>query len=113
MSAFDVCLIPYRVNPYTEGLSPLKLYEYLAMEKPVVATNLPYLRREADTIHLAHSSEAFAAALKLEIWRASSPDERLRRRQIAEAHTWARQVDAMEQYMHELLETKRMIGKNA
>jgi len=105
VAGFDVCLIPYRVNPYTEGLSPLKLYEYLAMGKPVIATNLPYLRREADTIHLAQSSEAFIAALRLEVTRVSSAEERARRRKIAEAHTWARQVDTMEQYMTELLAT--------
>jgi glycosyltransferase involved in cell wall biosynthesis len=38
---FDVCIIPYRLNPYTATVVPTKLNEYLAVGKPVVSTNLP------------------------------------------------------------------------
>ncbi len=36
-------IIPYHLNDYTAGVSPLKLYEYLAAGCPVVATPLPTL----------------------------------------------------------------------
>jgi glycosyltransferase involved in cell wall biosynthesis len=38
---FDVCIIPYQLNSYTETVFPTKLNEYLAVGKPVVSTNLP------------------------------------------------------------------------
>lgn len=38
LTVFDVCLLPYLTNEYTAGVEPLKLYEYLAAAKPVVAT---------------------------------------------------------------------------
>ena len=41
VAALDVCLIPYRINRYTEALSPIKLHECLAMGRPVVTTDLP------------------------------------------------------------------------
>jgi len=34
----DVCLIPYMRNEFTHNVSAIKLYEYLAMGKPVVST---------------------------------------------------------------------------
>src|SRR6185437_3645903 len=39
-----VCIIPYHLNEYTASVSPLKLYEYLAAGRPVVATPLPALQ---------------------------------------------------------------------
>ncbi len=36
----DVALIPWVVNNITQATSPLKVYEYLTMRKPVVAPNL-------------------------------------------------------------------------
>ncbi|HMM93452.1 glycosyltransferase [Phycicoccus sp.] len=44
MASADVGLIPHRVTPMTEAMSPLKLYEYLASGAPVVATDLEPMR---------------------------------------------------------------------
>jgi glycosyltransferase involved in cell wall biosynthesis len=37
----DVCIIPLPDHPYWRNQSPLKLLEYLAMEKVVIATDIP------------------------------------------------------------------------
>ncbi len=37
---FDVCINPQKLNPITIGNYPLKVDEYLAMGKPVVATRV-------------------------------------------------------------------------
>lgn len=36
---FDVCFIPFSPGPISKTTSPLKLYEYFALEKPVVVTS--------------------------------------------------------------------------
>jgi hypothetical protein len=36
----DVAIIPWKVSLITQATSPLKVYEYLAMRKPVVASDL-------------------------------------------------------------------------
>ena len=42
INAFDVCVAPFTQNRNAAiGLSPLKLYEYMACERPVVATAIP------------------------------------------------------------------------
>jgi GT2 family glycosyltransferase len=38
VSGFDVCLMPNLITDFTRSLNPLKLYEYLAAGRPVVAT---------------------------------------------------------------------------
>jgi hypothetical protein len=40
----DVAIIPWKVNSITQATSPLKLYEYLAMRKPVVVPDLKPLQ---------------------------------------------------------------------
>jgi teichuronic acid biosynthesis glycosyltransferase TuaH len=45
IAAADACLIPHARTPLTEGMSPLKLYEYLAGGRPVAATALPPIAR--------------------------------------------------------------------
>lgn len=96
IAALDVALIPYRVNPYTEGLSPLKLYEYLAMGKPVVATNLPYIRREAAHLSIAHSVDEFVRAIQQWVEKPPAAHQRATWRQVAQAVSWESQVDRVE-----------------
>ena len=43
VAGFDVCTIPFQRTPLTEATNPVKLYEYLATGKPIVARRLPEL----------------------------------------------------------------------
>jgi glycosyltransferase involved in cell wall biosynthesis len=40
ISAMDMCIIPFRSGLISENAVPLKLFEYMACEKPIVATRL-------------------------------------------------------------------------
>ena len=46
VSAFDVCLNPFRRGRVADSVSPLKVYEYLAMGRPVVSTPMKALQME-------------------------------------------------------------------
>jgi len=41
ISAMDICLIPFKGGAISENALPLKLFEYMACEKPVISTELP------------------------------------------------------------------------
>ncbi len=103
VAALDVCLIPYRINSYTKGLSPLKLYEYLAMGKPVVATDLPYLRREAAHIDIAAGVDAFRAAIAKHLASPPTATTQARWRAAAAAVSWEAQVTHIEATLAPLL----------
>lgn len=49
---FDVCTIPSPINDYTNAMFPMKYYEYMAAEKPIVASNIDSLKEN----HLYHYS---------------------------------------------------------
>ena len=106
VAGLDVCLVPYRVNAYTEGVSPIKLYEYLAMGKPVVTTDLPYLRREARHIQIGQTREQFLVGIEKALCSAPTDKESAAWRAAAEAQSWSRQVDEIEQHLQVLLEER-------
>jgi glycosyltransferase involved in cell wall biosynthesis len=41
MSCMDICLIPFRNDLVSKNSLPLKLFEYMACEKPIISTKLP------------------------------------------------------------------------
>ncbi|WP_077307309.1 glycosyltransferase [Terribacillus halophilus] len=41
LSSYDVCIIPHKINKFTQSMSPLKFYEYLASNKPIILTPVP------------------------------------------------------------------------
>lgn len=65
LHSFDVCIIPFRIMELTLCTNPVKVYEYLAAGKPVVATNLPELKLISDQVHLAGTSGEFIEKLAI------------------------------------------------
>jgi glycosyltransferase involved in cell wall biosynthesis len=61
VGAFDVCLNPFRRGRVADSVSPLKVYEYLAMGRPVVSTPMKALEMEdvAPAIVFADSPTEF------------------------------------------------------
>lgn len=69
VATFDVCIAPFLPGPVADAVSPLKLYEYLAMGKPVIAT--PLASVQADTVgpfvEFASGREEFAHKVRLAV----------------------------------------------
>lgn len=61
---FDICMLPYRRMPYTDQIYPLKLHEYLAAGKPVLATSIRTLRDFGDVITIADQAPEWSAVLR-------------------------------------------------
>jgi glycosyltransferase involved in cell wall biosynthesis len=62
--AFDVAIIPYRLNQQVRNANPLKLREYLATGKPVVSVASPEINRFSDLVHVADGRESFLAGIE-------------------------------------------------
>lgn len=107
VKAFDVGIVPYRDTEYTANVYPTKLNEYLAMGIPVVATDLPEIRRfnreHGDVVEVASDAAAFATAVRSAIGDSSSA-ERARRVAVAEANSWDRRVASMMQLIDDAIE---------
>lgn len=91
---FDVAIIPYRRNRQVENANPLKLREYLATGKPIVAVSNPEIVRFASLLRIADDREGFLAALDQTI--ADGPEQGATERMAAVAEqSWERRVDAV------------------
>src|SRR5262249_27653319 len=60
---FDTCIMPYRVDAYTNSIYPLKLHEYLASGRPIVSAPIRSLRDFSQMIELANRFEEWSIAL--------------------------------------------------
>jgi glycosyltransferase involved in cell wall biosynthesis len=58
IDAFDAAVIPYTDSDFNHNANPAKFYEYLALGKPVVSTDIPTLRRFGDVASIG-SRESF------------------------------------------------------
>lgn len=61
---FDAALIPYRLNDYTRGVFPMKVFEYLAAGLGVVSTPLPSLVGEVEHVKFAATPDATVEAVE-------------------------------------------------
>jgi glycosyltransferase involved in cell wall biosynthesis len=92
LAAMDVGLIPFVQNQLTWHADPIKAYEYLAAGLPVVATDLPALRRLAHVIRLADSPHAFVEQIEA----ALGDNGRAERQAEAARHSWSTRFAAFE-----------------
>ncbi len=88
---FDVCILPTPVTPFNLARDPLKVYEYLACYKPVVATDMPQLA-EMPHVFLSRDAEEFLE--NVERAAHESIDPREMDAYLAE-QTWGKRTDAL------------------
>ncbi len=88
LSIFDVCTIPFKHLPLTEATNPVKLYEYFASGKPVVARSLPETERYDNLTYLYESPEEFVENLECALKEDVSDQKREQRREVALNETW-------------------------
>ncbi len=102
VAACDVCLLPYRINEWTKHIDSLKLYEYLACGKPVVATDLPLARRFSQVVRIVTNEGEFVSGMN-DALKEDSPALQARRRQIAAQNTWEQRVAVLSAAIEECL----------
>jgi len=89
----NVCLIAYRSGAGTDGINPLKLYQYLATGRPVVASPLPALEGFRDVIAIGRTEAEFESHIADALARGTDPAARERRQERVRAFDWARIAD--------------------
>jgi glycosyltransferase involved in cell wall biosynthesis len=59
IKGFDVGIIPFKINRFTEGVLPYKFFEYIACGIPVVSTALPELKQFSEIIKVCSTDNEF------------------------------------------------------
>jgi hypothetical protein len=61
---FDVCTIPFKLNEVTESTSPVKLFEYMALGKPIVTTSMPECRKYKSVLISMNTGKDFVSKIE-------------------------------------------------
>jgi len=101
INAFDVCLNPQLANQVTIGNYPRKIDEYLAMGKPVVATDTEAMSIFAEYTYLAASKEEYITLIEKAL---KEDNEILQqgRKTFALSHTWENNVKEIYKAINEV-----------
>lgn len=105
----DVCIVPLPNNSYWNFQSPMKLLEYLSMEKVVLATDIPAHRvvmsnekcciylRSVDPVEIAKSIEyAYINEGSLIDWGKIGPEI------VERKYTWNKVAEEVEHFLHSI-----------
>lgn len=95
LSYFDVCLIPFKINELIKATNPVKIYEYFASGKPVVASPIPELKEYAKFMYFGASSSQFVKAIH-QSFREKSSQLVKSRRLIAAQNIWAMRAKSLQ-----------------
>ncbi|MFT4022427.1 MAG: glycosyltransferase [Flavihumibacter sp.] len=98
---FDVCINPQLVNEITDGNYPMKIDEYLAMGRPVVATDTRAMAYFAAHTYLASGADGFAQKIQ-EALDTETAEKAAGRIAFAGEHSW----EAFTRLALELMEKK-------
>ncbi|MBI4333584.1 MAG: glycosyltransferase family 4 protein [Chloroflexi bacterium] len=106
----DVCVLPAYNNDIMRTIVPIKLYEYMAMAKPVVSTRLPGVMREFGdnngVVYVDRPEDVLARAVEL-VRDGSAATLGKKARQFAERLSWAKVTDGFEQILKETIAQKK------
>jgi glycosyltransferase involved in cell wall biosynthesis len=91
LNYFDVAINPQILNEVTIGNYPRKIDEYLAMGKPVVATETKAMSIFKDHTYLAKNKEEYISLIEKAI-REDNPLVQEERIKFAQSHTWENSV---------------------
>ncbi|MFQ5505844.1 MAG: glycosyltransferase [Planctomycetota bacterium] len=84
---FAVCMVPFRKTPELDSISPLKVFEYLAAGRPVVATRYREIADLEGLVYLADGTEDFLENLERAMAE-DCPERRKERRDFAARNSW-------------------------
>lgn len=93
-----VLIMPYADLPVTRAMQPLKLKEYLATGKPVVASRLPAVRPWSDCMDVAESPRQFSEIVRNRI-RIGADNAQIAARERLVGESWCARAETLEQIL--------------
>ncbi|MGB8194875.1 MAG: glycosyltransferase [Chitinophagaceae bacterium] len=108
---FDVCINPQLVNQLTVGNYPRKADEYLAMGKPMVATETETMKFFEEHVFLCKSKEEYVQRIRTILQDQALQNEasKQKRRAFALSHSWTESIGRLGDafYDHQLKNNKQ------
>lgn len=111
IAASDICLLPaYPQEEIMQDIVPIKLYEYMAMAKPVISTRLSGVLKEFGenngVVYVHASEDTINKALSL-VESGKIKELGAKARKFVEKYSWEKITDEFEQILKGAVEEKR------
>lgn len=111
IAACDVCLLPaYPTEKIMQDIVPIKIYEYMAMAKPVVSTRLPGMVKEFGegngVVYVNEPEDVVTKAIRL-IQDGSLKELGAKARSFAERYSWDNITDEFEKILGEVVKENK------
>jgi glycosyltransferase involved in cell wall biosynthesis len=115
IAASDICLLPaYPEEKIMQDIVPIKMYEYMAMKKPVIATRLPGVTKEFSegngVVYIDRPEDAVEKALELVTSRKLN-ELGSKARRFVERRSWDNITDELEDILKEAISKQAKFGK--
>jgi glycosyltransferase involved in cell wall biosynthesis len=110
IASADICLLPAYNNEIMRDIVPIKIYEYLAMHKPVIATKLPGVMKEFGEnngiIYVDKSEDVINKVIDLD--ENEIETYKLKARIFIEACNWDNIIKRFETTLNSLIDERKM-----
>lgn len=101
ISQFDVCLYPFKRTGLLDTINPVKIYEYLAMNKPVLAVASMETEVYEDKLWLYKNAEDIMRFLNKKEFKPFSSEIELRK--FIEANSWESRTEKIEEILYQYI----------
>ena len=113
ISASDVCILPAKANEIMRNIVPIKMYEYMAAGKPVIATRLHGLELEFGSdngvIFIENSREVMNKTQEM-VGVGKVQEEGLKAKNFVKNMDWDTTTTKFEDILSTVIEDKRSVG---
>jgi glycosyltransferase involved in cell wall biosynthesis len=103
---FDAVLLPHRITPFMLGVVPAKLYEIMAMGRPVIATPLPSVAALKELVYVGETPADWVRIARA-LPRTETSARREARIALAREHTHHREFERFRGVLSDALERRR------
>jgi glycosyltransferase involved in cell wall biosynthesis len=105
IASADICLLPAHHNEVMRDIVPIKMYEYMAMGKPVIATRLPGVMKEFGegngVVYVERPEAVLSEAIRL-AGNGHMREQGKRARHFVERYSWDRITDDFEKILEDI-----------
>jgi len=107
----DICILPaYSWEPIMQDIVPIKMYEYMAMKKPVICSKLYGVMKEFGqdngVVYIDRPEDTIKKAVEL-VNNGSIKELGAKARRFVERNSWDQITDEFEVILKEVIESKR------
>ena len=93
LKSFDVGIIPFIKNDFTEGIYPMKINEYLAAGLPVVSTRFGDMNTFEEVANICNTHPEFLQAIEICLDHGASSTQKMERIHFAQENTWEKRAE--------------------